>query len=391
MRRLIGGRTPHRPAWRGSTPSVALCALLCAAVVTGCGAEEDSRGGRVIGDTLTVTSLLPLSGQDAAAAREIVRGEKLALAQSGGRAGEYAVNFNSVDEADGDPDHIRENAAAATRRVMSDSQTVAVIGSLDFEAASASVPLLNAAGLLQVSPTVGYPGFTTEVLPGEPERWYPAGARTFAPIGGSDAEQAGVMLDALSSATRRARPRIAIEREAGPEDVALAEALEARARAGDAVIVEDADRADAVIYVGSDSVNAEGVAAALSREAPDALVVFGDDLARTRLGQRLPAAAADRALFVSRAPEPGSTAALRRFEVAFREHYEQQPGPYAVVGHSAMESLLRDGIAGAGARANERQQVIDAYLGASRPPAVWSAYRLRDGGRSYLRLGSGAS
>jgi ABC-type branched-subunit amino acid transport system substrate-binding protein len=393
MQRLIGGLLPHRtPRRRHSRRSpAAACAAYFALVLAGCGEDTPSQGGRVIGDTLTITSLLPLSGPEAPAAREIVRGEKLALAQAGGRAGSFAINYNSIDEGGGEPEEARRVAAAATRRVLSDSQTIAVIGSLDYDAASASVPLLNAAGLLHVSPTVGYPGFTTELLPAEPERWYPSGRRTFVPRGGSDFEQAEVLLEAAALATGRSRPRVVIEREADPEDIALAEAVEERARDGAATVVEDATRADAVIYAGSDMVSAEGVAEAISREAPGARLVFGDDLARTQLSEHLSGAAAARAVFVSRAPRPGSTPALRRFEAEFREFYGRDPGPYAALGHAAMQSLLRDGIAPAGARANDRGQVIDTYLSAPRPSATWSAYRLQDGRRAYLPLDSGAS
>lgn len=382
-----GGRVPHRLAWRDARRLAAASVLSAALLLSGCGAEaQESRGGRVIGDTLTVTSLLPLSGDDAAAAREIVRGEKLALAQAGGRAGAFAINYDSVDEGGGDPERVREDAAAAARVVLSDSQAIAVLGSLGFQAASASVPLLNAAGLLHVSPTVGYPGFTTELSPAEPDRWYPSGRRTFVPIGGTDLEQAEVLLEAAALATGRRKPRVAIEREAGPEDVALAEAVAARAREGAATVVPDAGRADAVIYAGSDMVNAEGVIDAIGREAPRAVVLFGDDLARTPLGDRLERRDAARAVFVSRAPRPGSTAALARFESEYRERFGADPGPYAAVGHAAMRSLLRDGIARAGARANERGRVIDAYAGAPRPSPRWSAYRLKGARRVYLAL-----
>lgn len=388
MWRLIGGRVPHRPARREACRLAVVPVLFAVLLLSGCGGEEEkeSRGGRVIGDTLTVTSLLPLSGPDAAVAREIVRGEKLALAQAGGRAGAFEINYDSVDEGGGDPEQTRHDAAAGARLVLSDSQTIAVVGTLGFDAASASVPLLNAAGLLHVSPTVGYPGFTTELAPAEPERWYPSGRRTFAPIGGSDFEQADVMLEAAARATGRRSPRVAVEREAGSEDIALAEAVQARARAGGATVVQDVTRADAVIYAGGDMVNAEGVIDAISREAPAALVLFGDDLARTTLSDRLKRRAAARAVFVSRAPRPGSTAGLARFEADFREQFGEAPGPYAAVGHAAMQSLLRDGIARAGARANERGRVIDAYLAAPRRVPRWSAYRFAGQRRVYLAL-----
>ncbi|MDX6246752.1 MAG: tryptophan synthase beta chain, partial [Kribbellaceae bacterium] len=54
--------------------------------------------------------------------------------------------------------------------------------------------------------------------------WYPSGRRTFHP-GAADATQAAATVDAIRAFTRRPRPRILIEREAGAHDLALAEAI----------------------------------------------------------------------------------------------------------------------------------------------------------------------
>ena len=73
---------------------------------------------------------------------------------------------------------------------MADTQTAAVIGTTDSQGARASIPLLNEAGFLHVSLGAGYPGFTGRFLPGEPERWFPAGGRNFARLVGDDRAQA---------------------------------------------------------------------------------------------------------------------------------------------------------------------------------------------------------
>ena len=45
-------------------------------------------------------------------------------------------------------------------------------------------------------------------------------------------------------------------------------------------------------------------------------------------------------MLVSSAPEPGSTPALREFEAAFERAFGRRPGPYAALGHAAMETVL---------------------------------------------------
>ena len=373
-----------RPAVRAGVRWRAAMLLIGALALGGCGSDDTGGGGRVIGDTLTIVSLLPLNGPEAPVARQILRGEKLALAEADGSAGAYQVTLSALDEGGADPEQVRADAAAGARLVLSDSQAIAVIGSLRFESAAVTVPLLNAAGLLQVSPTVGYPGFTSPLSPDEPERWYPSGRRTFAPAAFGDVEMAAIMVAAIRSESGVERPRIAVERESGPEDAAYAEAVTDAARRQSARIVDVPSRADAVVYAGDDPASAAAFADDVGREAPDALIAFGDDLARTGLEGRLDGEVARRALFVSRAPEPDSTPALRAFSAEFERRFGAAPGPYAALGYAAMRSVLVDGIAAAGAKASERSVLIDTYLDAERTAPAPSAYRLQGERRIYL-------
>jgi len=356
---------------------------LAAAGLAGCGSLEDvSRGGRVIGTTLTVYSLLPQPGQGDA--RDIVDGEKLALLDAGGRVVPYTINFVSIAEGE---TRGAAKGALALREAIADPQVMALIGPAGSEAATATVPLFNAAGILEVTPGAGYPGFTEAVVSGEPERWQPSGRRTLARLVGDDIAQAKALLAAARAATGRREPSVVIEQEPG----AVADALVAALREAGARVVEDAARADAVVYAGEDPEGAAGVAGALAREAPGAAVVLPDAVTRAGVAGRLSSAARRRAVLVSSAPEPASTPALRIFEAVFREQFGRAPGPYAAVGYEAMRGVLA-AIRRAGARAGSRQAVIDAYfdpaatrgslLGASRltpsggrEPAAFTAFR----------------
>ena len=94
----------------------------------------------MIGRTVTVYSLTSDPG---GANRDFVDGEKLALADAGGRAGALAVNFTSLDLG-GSDDRLQAQAA---RRAISDPQIIAAI----VDATKVTVPLFNAAGILQVA------------------------------------------------------------------------------------------------------------------------------------------------------------------------------------------------------------------------------------------------
>ena len=364
-----------------------LAAALAAAGLAGCGAQDAGGGGRVGGDTLTVISMLPLSGPEAPVARDLLRGQKLALAESGGTFGSRQVTMTTLDEGGRQRRRAGRDSVRAARLALSDSQAIAVIGSLRFESAATAVPLLNAAGLLHVSPTVSYSGFTEQRLPSEPERWYPSGRRTFHPAA-DDTRQAAVTIDAVQAASGRTRPRIVVEREAGPEDVSLADAIVDRAAAESLEVTQDLSRADAVVYVGDDPVAAREVAESTAAASPGALMVYGDDITRTGLDRELRGGAARQALFVSRAPRPGSTPALRRFRREYVSRFGSAPEPYAALGYAVMGSVLRGAIAAAGERAGERARVAEAYRESPRALPAPSAFRIRGGRRDYLAVAS---
>ena len=119
-------------------------ALLAALALAGCGASKDeggiSGGGKVIGRTVTVYSL---TSDPTGSNRDFVDAEKLALSNAGGRAGALSVNFTSLDLGGTD----EQVQAQAARRAISDAQIIAAI----VDATPVTVPLFNAAGILQVA------------------------------------------------------------------------------------------------------------------------------------------------------------------------------------------------------------------------------------------------
>ena len=77
--------------------------LAALAVLAGCGPERGAitAGGRIFGDNLTVYTSVP--DPATGLGRDMVDASKLAIAQAGGRAGDFGINFVAVDE--GSPSH----------------------------------------------------------------------------------------------------------------------------------------------------------------------------------------------------------------------------------------------------------------------------------------------
>lgn len=316
----------------------ALAALAAATLLGGCASEGTAGGGRVVGETLTVVTLLPRTP----VARDLIDGQKLALAQAGGRAGEFKVNF-AVDFLDPeDPEQI----ADTVREAIHDLQIVAVVSDLHSRTARTTIPLLNAGGILQLSPGATYPGF---LAPGygedEPGRWQPSPKRTFAALAPDDAAQAAAM-------ARAAVAPVLIEAE--PDDV-LGRELRRRLKGKLTTVPR---RARTVVYAGSDAENARGVLDSLARESPRARVLLPEALLRAGL-QR------DDATFLTSAPEP-------TIGDAFETRFGRCATRYAQLGYEAMRSVLA-AIEAAGARANDRRTLADTWLKAYAPPSTFEA------------------
>src|SRR5687767_3596132 len=177
--RAIGATLEWGPMRRRIAALLLATSLLLAA----CGDDDGVEESLIVGDTLTVYSSVPLRGPYAEISRDIVRAEKLALKEAGGRAGDYSVSYASLDGADPEtgrwsPGRVASNA----RKAVQDRQTIAYLGELESGASAISVPILNEGGILQVSPRDTFGGLTSRGARGEPEKYYPSGERTFARV-----------------------------------------------------------------------------------------------------------------------------------------------------------------------------------------------------------------
>ncbi len=122
--------------------------LVAAALIAGCGDRSSvEAGGRAPGDIVTIYVFLPREGPQAKMTASVIRGAKLALAEAGGRAGEVTVQFATKAEPVGE-----DAIADAVEEIVRDTGTIAVIGDLEPATARVTAPLLNAVGMLHVSP-----------------------------------------------------------------------------------------------------------------------------------------------------------------------------------------------------------------------------------------------
>jgi branched-chain amino acid transport system substrate-binding protein len=164
-------------------PAVLSCALGAAVLAfSACGGDEH-HGETVSGHTLTIYTSVPLQGPSRADSVAIENGAEMALARARGRAGRFHVRLKNLNDATpqtGRWDPLKTQANA--RRAVEDKTAIAYVGELDSEASANSIPILNRALILQVSPASTAAPLTKKepgAAPGEPGNHYLTDERTF--------------------------------------------------------------------------------------------------------------------------------------------------------------------------------------------------------------------
>jgi branched-chain amino acid transport system substrate-binding protein len=390
---------------------IVLALLACTIVLGGCGGGAGQPDPPLRASALAIYSSLPERGPLHIVADDVLEAERLALAQDGGRVGRYHVRLFALDASTpgagrSDPSQISQNA----RRAARNPRTVAYLGELATGTSAISIPLLNEAGILQVSPLDSALALTTRSLAvaGSPERFYPKlkdVGRTFARVVPSDRSQADALLTAMRQAGVR---RLAILTDEDPSGRALATNLRAKARAAGIAVVsrEEIDvrtrqHEDAIARVleaqpdaAFDATGARPGAARLWRElmaADPRLQLYAPaSLADPSFVAGLPPIAAAAAHVTRPVLELRSSggAAAQRFARAFAARYGYVPSQEARYGYEAMRSVLAairraqrdasDGVVTRGA-------VVRAYFGTAVHGGVLGSYAIDAAGDTSLR------
>jgi len=357
-----------------------LAALALLVALAGCGGREDAGDSAATNSTtLTVWSSLPLQGPEAAVSRDILDGQKLALLQAGGRVGPYTIKLSSLDAATiaaGGWD--REQVAGNARRALRDRTTIAYLGESASGATAISLPILNASGIPQVSPRASYAGLTRAAGAGkgEPERYYPAGVRSFARVVPPDAAEAEVLAGGVED---RGCARVAVLEGRDLEGQGLARALRAALRGPGGVraapsipVTDDSDPrdvagevadagADCVVYAGGAQPWLPALLDALHAARPEAWLLAGSPAAQAGVTAELAPGTQARTLLA--APAPGGGAGPRAFRAAFRRTYDRAPSAAAAYGHASMHVVLRAIAAAGPAGGGNRREVRERLLG----------------------------
>ncbi|MFN8559587.1 MAG: branched-chain amino acid ABC transporter substrate-binding protein [Dehalococcoidia bacterium] len=147
------------------------------------------------GSELKIVSSLPRTGSSKGQTDTIVNSINMCLDQAGHKAGAFTIKYEDLDDATaakGQWDAAKESENA--NKAVSDKNVMVYIGTFNSGAAKVSIPILNKAGVVMISPANTYPGLTK---PGkgeanEPKVYQPSGKPNYTRVVPADDLQGAV-------------------------------------------------------------------------------------------------------------------------------------------------------------------------------------------------------
>jgi branched-chain amino acid transport system substrate-binding protein len=390
---------------------LAATGCLVAALAMGaaaCGGDDDDSGGGEGGGakTVKVYSSLPLQGASRPQTTALVDGVKLALEQAGGKAGDITVQYESLDDSTAQAGSWTPEATTSNaRKAAQDDATAAYIGEFNSGGSAVSIPILNEAGVPQISPANTAVGLTSDepgADAGEPDKYYPTGQRNYVRIVPKDTIQAAALVTLMKE---DGCTKVQLTNDKEVYGAGLARNIEIAAEEqgleliGNDAIDKNAPNyrslaqkakaagADCFVFSGITANNAVQLYKDFSAALPDAKLYGPDGVAESGFVDPkeggIPADVASK-LQVSVAtlspdeyPPEG-----QEFFSQFEEKYsEPNPDPYAIYGYEAMRLAL-DAIERSGS--GNKEDIVSALFETKDRSSVLGTYSIDENGDTTL-------
>jgi branched-chain amino acid transport system substrate-binding protein len=374
--------------------------------VAACGGGDDnesSGGGGGEGRTsLTIYSSLPLQGDSRPQSTDVVNGEKLALEEAGGKVGKFTIKYVSLDDATAaagkwDPGQ----TSADARKAAQDPSTIVYLGEFNSGASAISIPILNESNTLQISPSNTYVGLTRAegADKGEPDKYYPAGKRTYGRVVPADHIQAAA--------------QVTYQKDQGCKKVYILNDKEVYGK-GIAVQVENIGKGQGLQIAGNDGIDTKAanfrtVAGKIKSSGADCMFfggitqnkgvqvfkdvhaanptmkMFGPDgVAESAFSEKIGSSAEKMTYITNPTLDPKLyPPAAQDFFTKFKKKFGNDPQPYAIYGYEAMKVALL-AIQNAGDKGNDKQAVIDAFFKIKDRDSVLGKYSIDENGDTTL-------
>jgi branched-chain amino acid transport system substrate-binding protein len=373
--------------------------------VAACGSSDKSStsgSGSTGSNNLTIYSSLPLQGDSRPQSEAVVNGEKLALQEHGGKVGNYTIKYVSLDDSTAATGKWEPGATSSdARKAAQDKSTIAYLGEFNSGASAISIPILNEAGILQISPSNTYVGLTRSegADKGEPDKYYPSGKRTYGRVVPADHIQAAA--------------QVAFQKDQGCTKVYILNDKEVYGK-GIADAVQKDGTAQGLQILGNDGIdtkaaNFRSLATKIKSKGADCMFfggitdnkavqvwkdvgaanptmkLFGPDgVAESAFTTKVPAALQSRTFITNPTLDPKLyPPAAQDFFKKYKAQFGKAPEPYAIYGYEAMKVALLS-IQNAGDKGNDKSAVIDQFFQIKDRDSVLGKYSIDENGDTTL-------
>jgi branched-chain amino acid transport system substrate-binding protein len=386
-----------------------MCVAALTVGVSACGDSDKSGGGatgKISGTSLTIYSSLPEQGASGDQAKAIENGAKLALEAKGGKVGKYSITYKPLDDSLASTGAADEGKGAQNARTaVQDKSAIGYVGEYNSGISKVTIPILNKAGITQISPANTYVGLTSTAPghePGEPDKYYPTKKRNYARVVPKDTIQSAAM---VTAAKEDGCKTLHVFNSKTTYSAGLARNIALAAPKVGGVTIEGNDAYD------PKAPNYRSIASGVKADC----VLQTGEIEQNGVQVMKDVAAADKGvklygadgicLNASADPEKGIPPALagqfkctiatldpktfgpegKKFFADYKTKYKTgSPDPYAIYGYEAM-SLLLDSIEKAsGAGDLTRQAVTDAVFSTKDRDSVLGKYSIDENGDTTL-------
>lgn len=345
--------------------AVVVAFLALTGIVTGCGIDNSDEPSR----TLKIYVSQPLKGDRGGA--DMLRAVEIANQDEGGRIDSAKIEIVGLNDSDDSGNWVASLVRRNAKKAAEDESAVAYIGDFDSGATEIAMPILNRAGMLQVSSSSTAVKLTTP-QPGLAETLRPTGIRTFGRVVPNDDIQAAALVlfmnqenvnevfivDDGETYGRGLRFRFRkIAKQNGIEINGTAE-LTSEKQVGDLVKKISASGAEALFFAGSNLDLARDIFEAAHRDNVFIKLFGGDGLSLSTFLESLGDTALDTYITAPQLPAGNYAQSGESFLRGFEEKFGRTAEPMAVFAYEAgrvvIESIRR------GVRGNIATEPIDS-------------------------------
>ena len=376
--------------------------------VAACGSDDNSSSSTGSSDTssgsksLTIYSSLPLQGDSRPQSLSVVNGEKLALESQGSKVGDFTIKYVSLDDATAAAGKWDPGATSGdARKAAQDKSTIAYLGEFNSGASAISIPILNEAGILQISPSNTATGLTRSLGAdkGEPDKYYPSGKRTYGRVVPADhiqgAAQVSYQKDSGCTKTYALNDKevygaglvknvVSAAKTQGLDIVGNSGIDPKAANYRSVANAIKATGADCVFFGGITQNNAVQLWKDLNAAMPTAKLFGPDGVAESAFSEKIGSKAEKQTYITNPTLDPKLyPASGQEFFKNYKAKYGADPEPYAIYGYEAMSVALQ-AIKDAAAKGNDRQAVIDAFYKIKNRESVLGTYSIDENGDTTL-------